>query len=108
MLPKSYHCPTELLQVKGRIAVPPLVFLKFGLPPQSVAFGTGAVIGAAMPEASVDKDGHTCPREGDVDRAPWSPGHRPSNTKPEPIGMQQPPEGLLGLRVTPSLRPHPR
>ena len=41
-----------------------------------------------MPEAAVDKDGHSCSREDDVDRSVYVSEHVSLHTVPEPPSMQ--------------------
>lgn len=75
MLPEPDDLPVGRLERRVRIGVPPSVQVDLPLPPSAVGAWEHMVLGAAVPEAAVDVDGETNPRERDVDRSPAVAGH---------------------------------
>jgi hypothetical protein len=57
--PGTDHEPACLCQLPIRIGVSDLVGNDFVAPPRCVLFGPGAVLRTPMPEAAIDKDGHS-------------------------------------------------
>ena len=67
VLPDADDAPSELLEAGGVGLVAFDVALKLGAPVLGVGARHGGVLGAAVPEASVDEDGDAPGREDDVD-----------------------------------------
>jgi len=69
VLPRSDDGPTCLSQAVFRQAVPLDVGVELGSPPLGVRLGGDGVLWATVPEAAVDEDGDSGPREGDIGSA---------------------------------------
>ncbi len=66
VLPDSETDPPGSAQAFSRVAVPYLILGDLGAPPLGVRLRLGAVIGAAMPEATVDEHRYLDAAEDDV------------------------------------------
>ena len=66
VLPRSDDAPSRLMESFIGASVPGDVGVELGSPPVSVRLGRDGVLGTAMPEAPVDKDGDPGSGEGDV------------------------------------------
>lgn len=73
MLPNSEDMPARFPELRIGISVSALVGLDLLAPEVGVAGGPGRMVGAAMPVAAVDEDGHPRRGEDDID-APASIG----------------------------------
>lgn len=69
MLPYADYLPTSPLEAQICVAVAPDVRLDFLTPPIRVGLGPCAVHGASVPETTVEKDGHSLRRKGNVYRS---------------------------------------
>lgn len=58
MLPDADDLPPLAAELAGDAAVAGRVVFAFAVPELPVGFGAGVALGAAVPEASVDKDGN--------------------------------------------------
>lgn len=67
VLPDPQDLPARFLKLRIGISVSALVGLDLLTPEICIAGGPGRVLGAAMPKAAIDEDGHPRRREGDVD-----------------------------------------
>ena len=97
VLPDAQDRPSKRFE---RAVIPALTFhipLKLGVPEFLIGRGSGAMVRAAVPEATVDEHGWTRPRERDVGAWRRSAG-------PDAISiagaMQERPNGQFGPRIS--------
>ena len=70
MLPDSEHDPASFLKVLGLFLIAPNVVLNLLDPPFGIRFWRAKMVGAAMPEAAIDKHADPCPRKHNIGFAP--------------------------------------
>jgi hypothetical protein len=66
VFPESQHCPAILGERFRLLAIPLSVALQLGCPIMTVYARATAVLGAGMPETSIDKDRYSAPSENDI------------------------------------------
>ena len=70
MLPDARNPPGQFGEPLVRVPIASRIPIKFPSPPVRVGARQDAVVGAAMPEASINEDDKPLPCEGDVHAAP--------------------------------------
>ena len=108
VLPHSNNDPTGAAERLVIATVAVSVDSQLGLPPFPVRFREDSVIGAGVPEASVDEHGDTKARERDVDVAPWSTWRLMIDSEPEPSAVEFAPERELRPGVAAAVGSHRR
>lgn len=105
MFPESQHPPPCVIETQGCLAIALDIATELGKPIVAVAFWVGRVNRAAVPEASVDVDGDTHTGEDDVGAMPVAERSK-VHAIAESSGMEEPPDGQLGLSVAASISAH--
>lgn len=96
--PDPNHGPTGGRDPRRVSLVPFLVGLELLLPESGVRPSEpGGVVGAAVPEATVDEDSNVIPGKHEIGRASWR--HPPLKTEPQTQPVHRLPEGDLRLGV---------
>jgi hypothetical protein len=106
VLPNADNKPTCLGQRAVRLGIPGAISFKFLVPPGGVAFRTGTVLGASVPEASVYVDGYLQTCKHNVCAPPTFWNRRAIHAVAKAISVQDPSQGKLGSRVSSSLQLH--
>lgn len=108
MLPDSNHHPPILFEGRGMAAVALHVLGDLRLPIRAIRRGQRAVLGTAMPEASVDEYGDLPAREDEVgaDAAALSRLYREVNSIPEARGVNGVADRPLRPGVAAAVRAH--
>lgn len=108
VLPDSEDIPIGGLKCFPLLLIPSLISLDLRPPIGGVGFRDVAVLGAAVPEASVNKDGETPGRENDVRSclAAAAGANWEIDAKSKPRSMQEGPDLTLGTRVSAAVRTH--
>ncbi len=96
VLPDADNFPTPAPELARDAAVAGHVGLAFAVPKGAVGFRTGVALGAAVPEASVDKDGDFVTWKGKVGLSEQRKMPSPSS---DLVALQQRDQRLLGLLV---------
>jgi hypothetical protein len=89
VLPNADHGPTKGFERDIGLLISAAVGPNLLSPPSRVRFGRHAVIGAPMPEASVDEHNDAGTREHDVDSPSREPRYWPIDTKTQTSLVQQ-------------------
>lgn len=106
MLPDPEHPPPLLRGHPIGFLVPLLVPLELRYPVVRVSGRDRPMLGAAMPEATVDEDRQTGADEDDVRSASLVRPRREVDTVAKPIREQDPSHGQLRAGVLAPVRPH--
>lgn len=106
MLPESDDVPSCVAQVVVGLAIALEIASQFGFPPGGVVGGLCSVLGAGVPEATVDEHCDPSACEEDVSSPARQPRQRRIDPEPPPAGMQEAAQGNLGLGVASALTAH--
>lgn len=108
VLPDPDDVPASGSQRQVVAAVSGYVSIDLGGPVVAVGFRHAAVLGASVPVAAVDEDGHLLPREDEVGMAPkpWKRHHMHAISESPPVQNRSDLE--LGARVLGSIALHHR
>jgi hypothetical protein len=107
MFPDSDDLPSSFLEPRVGIAVAALVGLDLLPPKVGVASGPGPMLGAAMPEAAVNEDGHPCGGECNIDAPAFVGQDGRVYSVAEASRVQHSPELHLGRRTSSTDFLHP-
>jgi hypothetical protein len=100
VLPHVHRSPTERRQGLVHSVIADTIGVDLAPPELGVGLGHDAMLGAPMPEAAVNEDGHPCTPDDHIRTAGQ---RRLMKAEPETEAVQSPAKGDLGPRVS---RPH--
>src|SRR5271169_2816876 len=95
VLPDPYDKPTCLSQRAVCLGIPGAIPFQLLVPPDGVAFRTGTMSGASVPEASVHVDGYPQTCKHDVCAPPTFRNRRAIYSVAKAVGVQDPSQGKL-------------
>lgn len=108
VLPEAQWHPADLSEVSISVVVASAVRSELRLPPSCVSLRSHPVVGAAVPEASIDEHRHLCRPEEDVSTSPGHPRKRGVHPVAKSPAVQYPPDSELRLGVATARVRHPR
>lgn len=88
VLPNPYHGPARISKPSIGVSIALDIGLDFCSPPHGIVLWPRAVLGASMPEASVQEDGNSGDRKGNVHRSPASLDQFAVEPKTQATAMQ--------------------
>lgn len=106
VLPDPHGQPTGRDQEFICLPISLNIAFQLGSPVAGVGLGIGGVVGAAMPKAAVDEDGHACGAEDDVGGSTYSVERAGRHTVAEPSSVEEPPKCQFWPGVPRAVCPH--
>lgn len=100
VFPGPDDLPTSLSQLRVGISVSAPIGLDLPTPEVCIAGGPGCVLGAAVPEATIDEDGHPSSGEGNVDAPAFVGQDWGIHSVTEATRVQRSPDLHLGRRAS--------